>query len=42
MDAQSRRLDFDDEIATENTRAAYPLDFIDNAVSRASAAIPPT
>ena len=32
MDAESRRLDFDSEAITENTRAAYPLDFIDNAV----------
>jgi phosphoenolpyruvate carboxykinase (ATP) len=32
MDAASRRLDFDSEAITENTRAAYPLGFIDNAV----------
>jgi phosphoenolpyruvate carboxykinase (ATP) len=32
MDAQSRRLNFDSDEITENTRAAYPLDFIDNAV----------
>jgi phosphoenolpyruvate carboxykinase (ATP) len=31
MDAVSRRLDLDDESLTENTRGAYPLDFIDNA-----------
>src|SRR5215471_19909468 len=30
MDAHSRRLDFDSDEITENTRAAYPLDFIDN------------
>ncbi len=32
MDAHSRRLNFDSDEITENTRAAYPLDFIDNAV----------
>jgi phosphoenolpyruvate carboxykinase (ATP) len=32
MDARTRRLDFDSEVITENTRAAYPLDYIDNAV----------
>jgi len=32
MDARTRRLDFDSEEITENTRAAYPLDYIDNAV----------
>jgi phosphoenolpyruvate carboxykinase (ATP) len=31
MDASSRRLDLDDESLTENTRGAYPLEFIDNA-----------
>ncbi|HEX2442717.1 MAG TPA: phosphoenolpyruvate carboxykinase [Vicinamibacterales bacterium] len=31
MDAGSRRLDLDDDALTENTRGAYPLDFIDNA-----------
>ena len=31
-DKPSRKLDLDDEIITENTRASYPLDFIDNAV----------
>jgi phosphoenolpyruvate carboxykinase (ATP) len=31
-DPQSRRLDLDDESRTENTRASYPLSFIDNAV----------
>jgi phosphoenolpyruvate carboxykinase (ATP) len=31
MDAASRRLDLDDESLTENTRGAYPLEFIDNA-----------
>ena len=32
MDARTRQLDFDSEEITENTRAAYPLDYIDDAV----------
>ncbi len=32
IDLPSRKLDLDDEIITENTRASYPLNFIDNAV----------
>ena len=32
MDEVTRELDFDSEAITENTRAAYPLGFIDNAV----------
>jgi phosphoenolpyruvate carboxykinase (ATP) len=32
IDLPSRKLDLDDEIVTENTRASYPLNFIDNAV----------
>src|SRR5439155_3278290 len=32
MDPATRELDFDSDELTENTRAAYPLDFIDNAV----------
>jgi phosphoenolpyruvate carboxykinase (ATP) len=32
MDSQTRVLHFDSDEITENTRAAYPLDFIDNAV----------
>jgi phosphoenolpyruvate carboxykinase (ATP) len=32
MDPTSRRLDLDDDRYTENTRAAYPLDFIPNVV----------
>jgi len=32
MDAETRSLDFDSEEVTENTRAAYPLNFIDNAL----------
>ena len=31
VDPASRRPDFDDDSLTENTRAAYPLGFIDNA-----------
>ncbi len=31
-DPASRRIDLDDEIITENTRASYPLSFIDNSV----------
>jgi phosphoenolpyruvate carboxykinase (ATP) len=32
-DPASRRIDLDDDKLTENTRASYPLDFIDNAVT---------
>jgi phosphoenolpyruvate carboxykinase (ATP) len=32
MDASSRHLDLDDDSLTENTRGAYPIEFIDNAV----------
>jgi phosphoenolpyruvate carboxykinase (ATP) len=32
MDTETRTLDFASEQLTENTRAAYPLEFIDNAV----------
>jgi len=32
MESQTRDLDFNSEEITENTRAAYPLDFIENAV----------
>ena len=31
MDPDTRKLDFDDETLTENTRACYPIDFIPNA-----------
>jgi phosphoenolpyruvate carboxykinase (ATP) len=31
-DPVTRRIDLDDESVTENTRASYPLDYIDNAV----------
>jgi len=33
MDSHTRRLQFDSDEVTENTRVAYPLDFIDNAVT---------
>ena len=32
VDPRTRALDLDDDRATENTRGAYPLEFIDNAV----------
>ena len=32
MNADTRGLDFDDASLTENTRGAYPIEFIDNAV----------
>jgi phosphoenolpyruvate carboxykinase (ATP) len=33
MDAVTRTIDLDDESLTENTRGAYPLEFIENSVS---------
>ncbi len=42
MDAETRRLDFDSALYTENTRAAYPIDFIDNAVIPGVAGHPST
>ena len=32
LDPHTRVPDYDDDSKTENTRAAYPVDFIDNAV----------
>ena len=32
IDATTRELDYDSDLLTENTRAAYPVEFIDNAV----------
>jgi phosphoenolpyruvate carboxykinase (ATP) len=32
VDSETRHLNFDDDTLTENTRAAYPLDYLDNAV----------
>ena len=40
MDANTRRLDLDDDSLTENTRGAYPLEFIDNAVPSGQAGHP--
>lgn len=40
MDALSRRLDLNDDMLTENTRAAYPLDFIDNSLPEKMAGHP--
>jgi phosphoenolpyruvate carboxykinase (ATP) len=40
MDPLSRRIDLDDDIITENTRAAYPLDYIENAVPERRAGHP--
>ncbi len=42
QDRTSRRLDLDDDRFTENTRAAYPLDFIPNVVSSGVASSHPT
>ncbi|MDP2360948.1 MAG: phosphoenolpyruvate carboxykinase (ATP) [bacterium] len=39
-DPITRRLDLDDDSRTENTRASYPLAFIDNAVSEKMAGHP--
>jgi phosphoenolpyruvate carboxykinase (ATP) len=39
-DRVTRRLDLDDESRTENTRAAYPLDFIENSVPEKMAGHP--
>jgi phosphoenolpyruvate carboxykinase (ATP) len=40
MDAGSRHLDLDDDSLTENTRGAYPLEFIDNSVPSGQAGHP--
>ena len=40
MDANTRQLDLNDDSLTENTRGAYPLDFIDNAVPTGRAGHP--
>ncbi|WP_119388672.1 phosphoenolpyruvate carboxykinase [Phyllobacteriaceae bacterium SYSU D60012] len=42
MDPESRKLDLDDGSLTENTRAAYPLNYIPNASATGRAAIPKT
>lgn len=40
IDAATRRLDFNSDEITENTRAAYPLSFIDNALEPSVAGHP--
>ena len=40
IDAQTRRLDLDDETFTENTRAAYPLSHLSNIVEEGRAGHP--
>jgi phosphoenolpyruvate carboxykinase (ATP) len=40
MDAATRRVDFDDESKTENTRIAYPLDFVSGAAPSGCAGHP--
>jgi phosphoenolpyruvate carboxykinase (ATP) len=40
LDSESRIPDFDDESKTENTRIAYPLDFIANASASGRAGHP--
>ena len=40
VDPNTRRLDLDDARLTENTRAAYPIEFIDNAVPSGQASHP--
>jgi phosphoenolpyruvate carboxykinase (ATP) len=40
IDPVTRQLDLDDDQFTENTRAAYPISFIDNAVPRGQAGHP--
>src|SRR5919202_1332007 len=40
MDRQSREVDYEDDYITENTRAAYPLEYIDNYVSSGTAGHP--
>ena len=42
IDPHTRRLDLDDDSVTENTRGAYPLSFIDNAVASGLAGHPRT
>jgi phosphoenolpyruvate carboxykinase (ATP) len=40
MDTATRRIDLDDDSLTENTRGAYPLEFIDNSVASGMAGHP--
>jgi len=40
IDAESRQIDLDDASLTENTRAAYPIDYINNSVESGMGAHP--
>ncbi len=40
VDRQSREVDYEDPFLTENTRAAYPLEYIENSVSSGMAGHP--
>jgi phosphoenolpyruvate carboxykinase (ATP) len=40
LDPHTREVDFDDQSKTENTRSAYPLDFIPNASRTGRAGVP--
>jgi phosphoenolpyruvate carboxykinase (ATP) len=42
MDPETRQLNFDDASLTENSRGAYPIEFIDNAVPSGSGGHPKT
>lgn len=42
MDADNREINYDDETVTENTRAAYPVDYIHNALIPGVAGHPKT
>jgi len=42
MDPETRRLHFDDASLTENSRGAYPIEFIDNAVPSGTGGHPKT
>lgn len=42
MDTENREVNYDDETVTENTRAAYPVDYIDNALISGVAGHPKT
>src|SRR5918993_251640 len=40
VDRQSREVDYEDDYITENTRAAYPLEYIENSVPEGTAGHP--
>ncbi|HEX2109719.1 MAG TPA: phosphoenolpyruvate carboxykinase (ATP), partial [Rubrobacteraceae bacterium] len=40
VDRQSRQVDYEDDYITENTRAAYPLEYIENSVPEGTAGHP--